>query len=148
VFPKSFMFGPSLSGFQFEMGNPNEVKELDTQTDWFVWVRDLENLLNDIVSGDLPENKDKYRSQVIISHLYAVEKAMNEGVDVRGYLHWSIVDNYEWAKGYSKRFGLAYTDLEKKTYIPRPSMYVFREIARTRSIDQFKGYDPYNLMKF
>lgn len=101
-----------------------------------------------VTENGIADEKDKYRSQVIISHLYAVEKAMNEGVDVRGYLHWSIVDNYEWAKGYSKRFGLAYTDLEKKTYIPRPSMYVFREIARTRSIDQFKGYDPYNLMKF
>jgi beta-glucosidase/6-phospho-beta-glucosidase/beta-galactosidase len=69
-------------------------------------------------------------------------------VPVKGYLHWSIIDNYEWAKGYGKRFGLAYTDFERKTYIPRPSMYILREIIKERTIDKFKGYDPYGLMNF
>nr|WP_312058556.1 hypothetical protein [Fervidobacterium pennivorans] len=77
MFPKSFMFGASLSGFQFEMGNPNEVKELDTQTDWFVWVRDLENLLNGIVSGDLPENGAWYWRNYEKIHQLAVDFGMD-----------------------------------------------------------------------
>ncbi|MEJ5257280.1 MAG: beta-galactosidase BgaS [Fervidobacterium sp.] len=125
---------------------------------WEVYPEGLYNLIKAIyerykkiiivTENGIADEKDKYRSHYLISHLYAVEKAMNEGANVIGYLHWSIVDNYEWAKGYSKRFGLAYTDLEKKIYVPRPSMYIFREIAKTKSIEQFKDYDPYKLMKF
>nr|WP_241241314.1 beta-galactosidase BgaS [Fervidobacterium sp. 2310opik-2] len=101
-----------------------------------------------VTENGIADSKDKYRSLFIISHLYAIEKALNEGIPIKGYLHWSIIDNFEWAKGYSKRFGLAHTDLSTKKYIPRPSMYIFREIIKEKSIDKFKGYDPYNLMKF
>ncbi|MGC8901877.1 MAG: beta-galactosidase BgaS [Fervidobacterium sp.] len=101
-----------------------------------------------VTENGIADSKDKYRSFFIISHLYAIEKAMNEGIPVKGYLHWSIIDNFEWAKGYRKRFGLAYTDFEKKMYVPRPSMYIFKEIIKERSIDKFKGFDPYGLMKF
>ncbi|MDM7320972.1 MAG: family 1 glycosylhydrolase, partial [Fervidobacterium sp.] len=88
MFPKSFMFGASLSGFQFEMGNPNEVKELDTQTDWFVWVRDLENLLNGIVSGDLPENGAWYWRNYEKIHQLAVDFGMDT---LRIGIEWSRI---------------------------------------------------------
>jgi len=55
MFPENFMFGASMSGFQFEMGNPSSMEEIDPNSDWFVWVRESENLVNGIVSGDMPE---------------------------------------------------------------------------------------------
>ncbi|HOL03846.1 MAG TPA: beta-galactosidase BgaS [Fervidobacterium sp.] len=101
-----------------------------------------------VTENGISDEKDKYRPFYIISHLYAVEKAIEDGVDVRGYLHWSIIDNYEWPKGYTKRFGLAYTDFEKKAYVPRPSMYIFKEISEKRTTKHLIGYDPYNLINF
>ncbi len=98
-----------------------------------------------VTENGMADEKDKYRSLYIIFHMYAVEKAIEEGINILGYLHWSIIDNYEWAKGYSKRFGLAYTDLEKKTYHPRPSMYIYKEIIEKKTTKHLIGYNPYNV---
>lgn len=150
----------TLSGYGYscvEDGFANS-KRPSSEIGWEIYPEGLYNILKEIYNrygkqiyiteNGIADSSDKYRSFYIISHLYAVEKAINEGVPVKGYLHWSIIDNYEWAKGYGKRFGLAYTDFERKTYIPRPSMYILREIIKERSIDKFKGYDPYGLMNF
>jgi len=61
-------------------------------------------------------------------------KAMSDGVDVRGYLHWSLTDNYEWASGFRMRFGLLHVDYSTKKQYWRPSAYVYREIALNKSI--------------
>uniref|UniRef100_A0A7C5RIU3 Glycoside hydrolase family 1 protein n=1 Tax=Fervidobacterium thailandense TaxID=1008305 RepID=A0A7C5RIU3_9BACT len=98
-----------------------------------------------VTENGVADWNDRIRSLYLISHLYYVERALEEGLDVRGYLHWSIVDNYEWAKGYSKRFGLAWTNFETKTFHPRPSMYVFRDIISMRTTKGYTGFDPYNV---
>jgi beta-glucosidase/6-phospho-beta-glucosidase/beta-galactosidase len=81
--------------------------------------------------------------------MYAVEKAVEEGLNVKGYLHWSIVDNYEWAKGYHMKFGLAETNYQTKSYSPRPSMYIFREIVKEMSTEKFRNYlfSPYQIWR-
>ena len=64
---------------------------------------------------------------------YYMEKAMNEGVDLRGYFHWSLMDNFEWAEGFTSRFGLAYVDFEnnqKRT--PKDSFYSYQEIIKEK----------------
>ncbi len=99
-----------------------------------------------VTENGIGDHEDRYRPTFIVAHLKAIEKAIEDGLDVRGYLHWSLIDNLEWAKGYSKRFGLAYTDYETKQYIPRPSMYLFREIIEERSIGKFTMYDPYGFI--
>ncbi|MDH5794239.1 MAG: family 1 glycosylhydrolase, partial [Candidatus Bathyarchaeota archaeon] len=58
-FPKNFLWGVSISGFQFEMGDIAE-KNVDSNTDWYVWVRDATNIQKGLVSGDLPENGIDY----------------------------------------------------------------------------------------
>ncbi|MEM3204562.1 MAG: family 1 glycosylhydrolase, partial [Saccharolobus sp.] len=57
-----------------------------------------------------------------------------DGVDVRGYLHWSLADNYEWASGFWPRFGLLKVDYNTKKQYWRPSAFIYREIAKNNSI--------------
>lgn len=101
-----------------------------------------------VTENGIADEEDKLRPQYLISHLYAVEKSINKGIKIFGYLHWSIIDNFEWAKGYSKRFGLVYTDFAKKAYIPKPSMYIYKEIIKERSTEKFISFDPYNIINF
>jgi len=61
VFPENFLWGVSTSGFQFEMGDPAG-RNIDPNTDWYVWVHDNVNIKRGTVSGDLPENGVDYWS--------------------------------------------------------------------------------------
>ena len=66
---------------------------------------------DDEVSGDGGVH-DAERTQFILDHIRAVGEAMAAGADVRGYFVWSLLDNFEWSWGYSKRFGIVYVDYE------------------------------------
>ena len=57
-----------------------------------------------------------------------------DGVDLRGYIHWSLMDNFEWSEGFTKRFGLAEVDLATQRRTLRPSAEVYSQIARSNSI--------------
>ncbi len=81
---------------------------------------------------------DTYRPYYLLAHLNVMEKLNNE-LDLRGYFHWSLVDNFEWAEGFDKRFGLVYVDFDAGDYIPRPSYYLFREIIKRRSVEKHRG---------
>jgi beta-glucosidase len=54
--------------------------------------------------------RDERRIRYLRNHLFQLKRAMEEGVPVKGYFHWSLMDNFEWALGYSPRFGLVYVD--------------------------------------
>jgi beta-glucosidase len=60
---------------------------------------------------------------------------MSEGVDLRGYLHWSLLDNYEWTEGFTKRFGLVEINYATQERTVRPSAYAYKEIIEANSID-------------
>ncbi len=72
---------------------------------------------------------DDVRIAYIDGHLGAVAAAIQAGVDVRGYFCWSLLDNFEWALGYSKRFGLVYVDYPTGTRIPKKSYSWYREVV-------------------
>ena len=57
-------------------------------------------------------------------------------MDLRGYFHWNLTDNLEWAKGYGMRFGLFEVDMSSKKRFARPSALVFREIATSKAIPE------------
>jgi beta-glucosidase len=63
-------------------------------------------------------------------HLRAVRAALDEGVDVRGYFAWSIMDNFEWAEGFRQRFGLVHVDYETLARTPKDSYEWYREVIR------------------
>jgi len=75
---------------------------------------------------------DPERVSFYARHLAALLEAMRQGVDVRGYYAWSLMDNFEWAKGYSKRFGLVYVDYETQARILKESGRWYREVVRSR----------------
>lgn len=76
--------------------------------------------------------KDGQRIAYLREHLAQVKRAKEEGVKVQGYLVWSLLDNFEWAYGYSKRFGLVYVDYPTQKRIIKNSGYWYRDIIRRK----------------
>jgi len=74
---------------------------------------------------------DPRRVDFVRRHLEALAQARDAGVDIRGYFYWSLMDNYEWDSGYSKRFGLVHVDYETQRRTPKTSAYWYRELIRT-----------------
>ena len=64
---------------------------------------------------------DPERVSYLDGHLRAVRRAMDAGVDVRGYFCWSLIDNFEWAEGFTKRFGLVHVDFATLERTPKTS---------------------------
>ena len=118
-----------------------------TQMGWEIYPEGLEILLKRIhreYTGDLPlmitENgmanddyvvdgrcDDPARVQYFDDHLQAVLRCIADGVPVQGYFGWSLLDNYEWAFGYEKRFGLVHVDYETQVRTPKASFNAFRQ---------------------
>jgi beta-glucosidase len=71
---------------------------------------------------------DRRRIDYLDGHLRAVHEAITAGVDVRGYYVWSLIDNFEWAKGYAMRFGLVHVDRDTMERRPRDSAYWYRDV--------------------
>ncbi len=77
---------------------------------------------------------DKIRADYITRLIRGMQKAMEQGAYIRGFMYWSLLDNYEWAQGFDKRFGLVeidYTTLERKV---RPSAYVYKKIIEQNGL--------------
>jgi beta-glucosidase len=82
--------------------------------------------------GDVVEDPD--RVDFISRHLEALSQAIADGVHVKGHCVWSLLDNYEWEKGYAKRFGLYYVDYPTQRRIPKRSALWYRDqIAASRA---------------
>ncbi|MDJ0340016.1 family 1 glycosylhydrolase [Streptomyces sp. H10-C2] len=80
------------------------------------------------------EVNDPRRIDYLRGHLAAVHRAIADGADVRGYFLWSLLDNFEWSYGYSKRFGAVYVDYATQTRIPKSSARWYAQVARTGEI--------------
>jgi beta-glucosidase len=72
---------------------------------------------------------DKDRIAFIRDHIAAVQKAKSAGCNVRGYMAWSLLDNFEWQMGYSMRFGLVHVDFDTQRRVPKASYDWFRQTA-------------------
>lgn len=78
---------------------------------------------------------DAIRARLIPAALRELKKAMDEGVPVRGYIHWSLMDNFEWIYGYKYRYGLVAVDRTTFRRTPKPSSAAYGAIARSNSLE-------------
>lgn len=87
---------------------------------------------NGMANKDVPGSDgavhDGRRVEFLQAYLRALSRACAEGADVRGYFLWSLMDNFEWAAGYSQRFGIVYVDYPTQQRVPKDSAFWYREV--------------------
>lgn len=136
----------SRSLLQHDPSNPAfPVKPIEgplekTEMDWEIYPKGLTDLLVRVSRdytrlplyvtengmAEVEGNEDPRRVTYYEDHLKAVLAARNEGADVRGYFAWSLLDNFEWAEGYEKRFGLVHVNYETQKRTPKSSYRAFQ----------------------
>jgi beta-glucosidase len=79
-----------------------------------------------------PGIDDQDRIAYLDGHIRALHRAVEAGVDVRGYFVWSLLDNFEWAEGYERRFGLVHVDFETLKRTPKASYAWLRDVLRAQ----------------
>ena len=93
-----------------------------------------------ITENGLASTNDDRRVRFLLNYLKEIYHAIQTGANVKGYFHWSLIDNFEWADGFDPRFGLVEIDYETKKRTPRPSALVYKEIIKRNAI-------PHDLLK-
>jgi beta-glucosidase len=87
-----------------------------------------------VTENGIATDDDEARCRYLVRHLGAVHAAIAGGADVRGYYHWTLYDNFEWAEGYRPRFGLVEIDRETLERRPRESARLYAQIIRQNGI--------------
>lgn len=112
-------------------------KELASDLGWAIHPLGLRRLLRRlrrykapiyITENGLADAADQHRCHYLVTHLREVARAHAQGLDIRGYYHWSLIDNFEWIKGFWPRFGLCAVNYESLERQARPSAYLYRDI--------------------
>ncbi len=119
-----------------------------TQMGWEIYPEGLEGFLtrlardyvgdlplyvteNGMANADQPGIDDEGRIAFVARHFEAAQRAIAAGANLRGFFYWSLLDNYEWAEGYQKRFGLVHVDYESLARTPKASYHALqRALAR------------------
>jgi beta-glucosidase len=78
--------------------------------------------------------RDVRRIAYLRNHIAEVHRAITQGVDVRGYFHWSLTDNFEWAHGYSRRFGLVYIDFATQKRTVKDSGWWYKKVIEQQGV--------------
>jgi beta-galactosidase len=137
-------------GFKIVMGYGHYCPGMETSKDgnpvsdtgWEIYPEGIYNIIRDyynryripitITENGLADEADKFRSYYISSHLSNVERAIKDGFEVEGYFHWALTDNFEWASGFSKKFGLFSVNMDTKERKMRESALTLKKIIESR----------------
>ena len=120
--------------------NKNKLKN---EMGWEIYPQGIYQMIKKLGRYDLPilitengtaDGKDGHRAMFIQETLRNIYNAIQEGADVRGYFYWSLLDNFEWARGYAPKFGLYRVDRETFWRSRRPSAKVYREICKNNKV--------------
>ena len=87
-----------------------------------------------ITENEIADSNDKYRSKFLLMHLEKIHQALESGIDIKGYCHWSLMDNFEWMEGFYPRFGLYETDYKTLKRKARPSAKLFAKIIKNNHL--------------
>jgi hypothetical protein len=109
------------------------------------WAPGLYNVLTDfgaryktlpllVTEAGLATNVGERRAENVVRILEQIDRARHSGVDVRGYYHWSLMDNFEWAEGFAPKFGLYSVDLTSYARTPTAGADAFSAIAGARKL--------------
>ena len=92
-----------------------------------------------VTENGVADKGDKIREVFIKRYLYSLNKALKDGIDIRGYFYWTLMDNFEWAEGYKMKFGLYEVNFETQTRTLRKSSNFFIDIVKKPGVDG-RGY--------
>ncbi len=135
-----YYFHHKLSFFKGRVNENKKVNDLN----WEIYQEGLYHLLKwmggyklpiYITENGLADAQDEKRTEFIKSGLSWIYKAIVDGVDVRGYFHWSLLDNFEWDKGFWPRFGLVEVDYKTLERKPRKSFYEYAKICKANALE-------------
>jgi beta-glucosidase len=87
-----------------------------------------------ITENGVADREDELRPGYLVQHLEAAHRALRAGVPLAGYLHWSSMDNFEWAQGFEPRFGLVAVNYETQERRPKPSAELYADIIRANAL--------------
>jgi beta-glucosidase len=114
------------------------------ELDWEVYPAGIEHVLERVARAGKPvlitENgvadaSDRLRPALITETLGHVHRAITRGIPVIGYLHWSLLDNFEWLEAWGPRFGLYRVDFQTLERTPTPAVKYFRQVATSRTLE-------------
>lgn len=142
----------SFNGEKAQLPSLVDIKETKKEVSdlgWEIYPQGMFEMIMDFSDYHLPiyitENgiattNDDRRVRFLISYLSEIYHAIQAGARVKGYFHWSLIDNFEWLDAYQGRFGLVEVDFKTQKRTPRPSAYVYQEIIENNGI-------PHKLLK-
>lgn len=144
----NYYFHYRLKKFRFNFKqffvDPRQEQRDVSDIGWEVYAPGIAAVLTDLTRYKLPiyisengiatENDDR-RVRYLISYLKEIHAAITAGVDVRGYFYWSLLDNFEWEKGFGPRFGLVEVDFASQARRLKPSGKIYGQIAKSNSIE-------------
>jgi beta-glucosidase len=122
-------------------GDKKEYKQTDMG--WDIYPEGIYPVLVDLKKYNKPvfvaeagiaDHQDIHRAKYIKDLVYGMYKALSDGVALKGYMYWSLLDNFEWAEGYEKKFGLVEINYKTKERHVRESAKVFKEICQKNAL--------------
>lgn len=136
----NYYFHNRIKGIKFNQNENNKISDLG----WELYPEGIHHVLRGlkkynkpiyITENGLADAKDKKRIEFIKEILINVSKAIREGIDIRGYFYWSLLDNFEWDKGFWPRFGLVEVDYQDLSRKIRPSALEYKKIIEANAIE-------------
>jgi beta-glucosidase len=102
-----------------------------------------------ITENGFEDAEDRVRPNYMVEHIHQVWRAVNFNWPIKGYFHWTLVDNFEWERGWTQRFGLWELDVDTQARHKRPSADLYAEICKENGIsdDMVRRYAPAALMR-
>lgn len=148
----------ALKGIGERVNNPTIPA---TDWDWPIYPQGLLNMLveisqrypnyhkiyvteNGMGDKDVLENgtvSDDNRIDYVFLHLEAIQQAISQGVNVKGYFMWSLMDVFSWTNGYNKRYGLFYVDFETQTRYPKKSAHWFKSVSHLKELIPLEEFE-------
>jgi len=135
----NYYFHNRIKGFKFNHNSNEEFSDLG----WEIYPEGIYRVLKElkkynkpiyITENGLADKDDAKREKFIKEHLTWIWRAIQEKIDVRGYFHWSLLDNFEWDKGFWPRFGLIEVDYQTMARKIRPSAKIYARICKENQL--------------